>query len=141
MTTTIAAPAAPQHRTHSGIRASLTVPLSATPAAAKCARQAIIAFLAGARRKELTDDACTVATELVNNAVEHAGGPIQLRLRLHGQLLCIACRDGDSARWPRISGDLDAWEEHGRGLAMIAVLARGWRARLAPGGKDVIAWL
>jgi len=83
--------------------------------------------------------AILVATELVENSVQHAGTPLRLRLELHCAGLSVAVADGDPTR-PVIS-------RHGTvgtrfGMALVEVFARAWgHSPRAAGGKVVWAVL
>ena len=79
-----------------------------------------------------------VASELVTNAVVHAGTPIQLTLRLLLPLLHIAVRDAGGGD-VRISGLLDETAESGRGLVLVEALAASWGSFVPPIGKIVWA--
>lgn len=85
-----------------------------------------------------TMPAMQVATELVENAIIHAGTDMRLRLELHDGRLAIAVRDGSSREAVRReSGDRPA-----NGLRLVAQLATAWGC--APdnaGGKVVWAVL
>jgi hypothetical protein len=78
-----------------------------------------------------------VASELVTNAVVHAGTVIDLTLRLVGPVLHIAVRDGGPGR-PRIA-DVDESSESGRGLLLVDALAASWGALFPDAGKVVWA--
>lgn len=90
----------------------------------------------------LVDDAELVVSELVTNAVLHAGGAVvALTARMCGEgVLELRVSDGSSAvPRERRSGDAD---EDGRGLLLCRALAErfGWEA-LPGGGKSVWARL
>jgi len=87
-----------------------------------------------------TEAAQLVASELVTNAVVHAGTPIELTLRLVPPVLHIAVRDtGDGQA--RISGTVDESAESGRGLLLVDALAASWGTFVPPIGKIVWATL
>jgi len=84
--------------------------------------------------------AAVVATELVFNAIRHAGTPCRLTLTLHRYGLRISVRD----RRPPSEADLvsiRAQDESCHGLAVVASLARSWGVIPQPGGKTVWAVL
>jgi anti-anti-sigma factor len=79
-----------------------------------------------------------VASELVTNAVVHAGTPIDLTLRLSSPQLHIAVRDGGDGR-ARLAGTADESAESGRGLILVDALAQGWGNFPTTTGKVVWA--
>lgn len=84
------------------------------------------------------DAAQLVASELVTNAVVHAGTPMTLTLRLLSPYLHIAVRDGGGGE-PRISGIIDESSERGRGLLLVDALASRWGSFVPTRGKVVWA--
>jgi anti-sigma regulatory factor (Ser/Thr protein kinase)/anti-anti-sigma regulatory factor len=87
-----------------------------------------------------TEAAQLVASELVTNAVVHAGTPMQLTLRLVSGLLHIAVRDSGDGQ-ARIRGTVDESAESGRGLVLVDALATSWGSFVPPFGKIVWATL
>ncbi|MFG2457928.1 SpoIIE family protein phosphatase [Streptomyces sp. NPDC048523] len=99
------------------------------------------------------DDAVVVVSELVTNAVVHAGTDIEVdcRLEAHTGALVVEVLDHHPSRAPR-DGDPEAsygTAEYGRGLRLVAALAETWGityrtgaktvwAQLPPGGKDTL---
>jgi anti-sigma regulatory factor (Ser/Thr protein kinase) len=85
----------------------------------------------------LCGDAQTVVSELVTNAVRHAGTPVQLTLSRIGDGLRVQVRDGSAvpAR-PRPSDPFDA---SGRGLQLVAALTTRWSTSRRESGKLVTA--
>jgi anti-sigma regulatory factor (Ser/Thr protein kinase)/anti-anti-sigma regulatory factor len=84
--------------------------------------------------------AATVMSELVTNAVVHAGSNIRVGLELAGAFLIVTVRDQSPvppSRRPARPG-----RESGRGLAIVAELSRSWGSLpVADDGKIVWAWL
>jgi len=74
---------------------------------------------------ELADDAMLVLSELVTNAIRHAGGsPVGLRVRHSARELRIEVTDGTPIPpRPRSAGVTD---ENGRGLFLVAAFAQEW---------------
>ena len=83
------------------------------------------------------DAAQLVASELVTNAVVHAGTTIELTLRLMTPALHIAVRDGGTGR-PHVA-DVDESSESGRGLMLVDALASSWGTFFPDTGKVVWA--
>jgi PAS domain S-box-containing protein len=79
-----------------------------------------------------------IVSELVTNAIRHATGPIQLRLIRHEVLTCEVS-DGSSSS-PRLRHPR-ATDEGGRGLFLVAQVARRWGTRGTATGKTIWAEL
>jgi anti-anti-sigma regulatory factor len=84
------------------------------------------------------DAAQLVASELVTNAVVHAGTLIDLTLRLTPPFLHIAVRDGGAGQ-VRIRSIVDESSESGRGLLLVDALATAWGSLVSQSGKIVWA--
>ncbi|MFI6008878.1 SpoIIE family protein phosphatase [Streptomyces sp. NPDC051243] len=93
----------------------------------------------------LVDDAVVAVSELVTNAVVHAGTDVELTCRLEedtGALL-VEVLDHHPSRAPR-DGEVDApyeTPEYGRGLRLVARLAESWGVTYRTGAKTVWARL
>jgi len=119
------------------------VQLEPTPLAPSEARDAVAECCSRWSLFPLIHPARTVVSELVSNAVEHAGTGIELTVALRGQFLCVAVRDG-SPVVPRLlepvphepSAPLDV---RGYGLRMITNVAHSWGAEITAEGKVVWA--
>ncbi|GAA2929116.1 MULTISPECIES: ATP-binding SpoIIE family protein phosphatase [Streptomycetaceae] len=103
---------------------------------------------AGAFGDRLTDDAVTVANELVTNAVVHAGTTVELLLRLEDgagaepAALVLEITDHHPARSVRDGGaERPDPAEYGRGLQLVATLAESWGITYRTGLKTVWARL
>jgi hypothetical protein len=81
-----------------------------------------------------------VVSELVSNAVRHAGTPLQLSLSWAAPYLLIGVRDADQAV-PRPTEHGDEPEEHGAGLWLVDAVTIAWGYLPTPGGKLVWASL
>ncbi len=126
-----AIPVPPWRREH--IAADRNAPGLARAAVAEfCAHQGIGGGAMGGETAQL------VASELVTNAVVHAGTPIELTLRLVLPLLHIAVRDSGQGR-AAISGTVDEGAESGRGLVLVEALSASWGSFVPPIGKVVWA--
>ncbi|OKJ10078.1 protein phosphatase [Streptomyces sp. CB00316] len=75
-----------------------------------------------------------VVSELVTNAVRHAGGPLRLRLIRDRTLLCEVADTGHTSPHLRHSAEDD---EGGRGLFIVAQLVQRWGTRYTPAGKTI----
>lgn len=72
----------------------------------------------------LTNDAVQVASELVQNTVQHTCSAVRLRLELRRGRLTVAV--GDDSSTPVVLGDPGCPANFGRGLHMVAQLSRTW---------------
>ena len=110
--------------------------LGPVPTAARASR-AFVAELCGRwGLQELAGSAALLASELVTNAVVHAGTALELRVEVHGARLYLAVRDQD----PDVARLLAAkgGPEPGLGLLIVDRVAASWGARQdAAGGKTV----
>ncbi|WP_026415075.1 ATP-binding SpoIIE family protein phosphatase [Actinomadura oligospora] len=113
--------------------------LPAEPAAVRRARGLVRDRLERWGLGELADSTALLASELVTNAIRHAGGRVTLRLVREGGLLCEV-QDSSDGR-PRVHGtyepDDTALAETGRGLHVVGRLARRWGVRRTVTGKAV----
>jgi hypothetical protein len=87
----------------------------------------------------LVAPASLICSELISNAVDHAGTMIQLKLSLGGAYLFIAVRDGSPAEPTPV--DLAAGTYRGRGLHIVAAIAHSWGSLPSSDGKVVWASL
>jgi anti-anti-sigma regulatory factor/anti-sigma regulatory factor (Ser/Thr protein kinase) len=106
-----------------------------TPASAGAARAFVRHHCLGWGLGDLADIATLLTSELVTNAIVHAGTPIELRLELHEPHLNIVVHDHD----PRAVRALRAGEsEHQRGLLIVDSVAKAWGVRQDPAGGKLI---
>ncbi|MFI1092635.1 SpoIIE family protein phosphatase [Streptomyces sp. NPDC020917] len=77
-----------------------------------------------------------IVSELVTNAIRHAVGPIRLRLIRHASLICEVT-DASSTS-PRLR-HARTTDEGGRGLFLVARMARRWGTRYTAEGKVIWA--
>ncbi|MFJ9522450.1 SpoIIE family protein phosphatase [Kitasatospora sp. NPDC101801] len=82
----------------------------------------------------LVDPAELLTSELITNALVHAGSPVELRI-LRDHLLTIEVADVDS-RPPRLRHAREA-DEGGRGMYLVNELAHRWGSRATDEGKVV----
>jgi anti-sigma regulatory factor (Ser/Thr protein kinase) len=110
--------------------------LPASPVAAPVARRLLERACESWSIPQIRDAAELVATELVTNAVRHAG-TVVLTVSLRPPFLQISVAD-DSRSPPDVRG-ANLYDEHGRGLLMIDALSSDWGATYLAGGKVVWA--
>jgi len=85
---------------------------------------------------DLTDTVTLLVSELVTNAVLHAGSEVEVLVQLTPRGARIEVTDTSaSAIAPR---DATADEDSGRGLALVETLAERWGVRPAPGGGKTV---
>jgi DNA-binding NarL/FixJ family response regulator len=85
---------------------------------------------------ELADTVTLLVSELVTNAVVHAGSDVEVLVRLTGEAACVEVTDAsESAPAPRQASLEDA---SGRGLALVEAMARRWGVRPSPGGGKTV---
>lgn len=89
---------------------------------------------------ELIGPVSLVVSELVSNAVEHAGTMITLQITRRDRYVHVAVRDG-SREEPRLNPPADATVPKGRGLLLVASLAVHWGSLPSHEGKVVWATL
>jgi len=86
------------------------------------------------------DDVTLVATELLQNAVEHTMAGCALRLRLRPDAIVVEVADTDPA--PPVPRGHDPYRLDGRGLVIVAAIARhwGWRSGSFDGRSGKVVW-
>jgi len=85
---------------------------------------------------DVLDDAVLVVSELVENAVRHAGSAPSLRLELRPGQFAIAVHDEDPAL-PR-ARPLTSDQPGGRGLPLVAAMTKAWGVSPSPRGGKVV---
>ncbi|CAN5752476.1 hypothetical protein BH10ACT1_BH10ACT1_13430 [soil metagenome] len=75
------------------------------------------------------------ATELLTNALVHAGGPATLRVEVGDRSVRIGVVDADAR--PVEVGRLDPDRIGGNGLRIVEALADEWGTDLRPEGKEI----
>ncbi|WDO10026.1 PAS domain S-box protein [Streptomyces murinus] len=113
--------------------AAVTTDLPAAPASVPEGRAFLRRTLASWECPAPADDALLLLSETLTNAVQHAEGPVGLRLCRTATDLTVEVSDrSPQLPQPRhAAGD----EEHGRGLFLVRTLADGWGVRPTDEGK------
>ncbi|MFC4588690.1 ATP-binding protein [Sphaerisporangium corydalis] len=111
--------------------------LGRTGAPVKIARDFTVLTLNNWGLDELASDARLVVSELVTNAVRHAGEPTRLRL-LH-RASHVVCAVFDPREQPPVVTDADYFAETGRGLWLVESLSCSWGWRLQA-GRGKLVW-
>ena len=110
--------------------------LPADPAIVADARKQVAARLAGWGLDDAAFITGLVVSELVTNAIRHAGSPIQLRLIRDRTLICEVSDGSSTAPHLRRARVFD---EGGRGLLLVSQLTQRWGTRQTPQGKTIWA--
>jgi anti-anti-sigma factor len=110
--------------------------LGPAPAAARAGRGFVREVCARWGLGGLVEPAVLVASELITNAVAHAGTVLELRLELRGSRLQVAVADQD----PDLGGVLAAKDgaERGLGLLVVERVAVAWGVRREGAGGKVV---
>ncbi|GAB2691016.1 SpoIIE family protein phosphatase [Kitasatospora kifunensis] len=111
-----------------------TLPLTGDHAMVGHARRFARRTLAHWGLSALTDQTELLVSELITNALVHAGAPTQLRL-FRNHVLTVEVSDADS-RAPRLRRALED-DEGGRGIHLVNELAHRWGSRSTRQGKAV----
>jgi hypothetical protein len=94
--------------------------------------------LGGWDLEELAFTTGLIVSELVTNAIRHGGGPVQLRLIRQDTLICEVSDGSNTAPHLRRA---QAFDEDGRGLFIVAQLAKRWGTKQGSHGKTIWAEL
>jgi serine phosphatase RsbU (regulator of sigma subunit)/anti-sigma regulatory factor (Ser/Thr protein kinase) len=89
---------------------------------------------------ELVDDAVLLTSELVTNAVVHAGTQVQVTCKLAASAVEVVVRDSHPARMvpgPARDDNIPAERTHGRGLLLPSALASAWGVSYGAEAKAV----
>lgn len=109
--------------------------LAAEPRSAKEARSFTEATLGAWRCDALMDVSLLLVSELVTNAVLHAGSHVELVVRLLPDGIRFEVHDG-SPRAPRLR-EAASDATTGRGLTLVEHMASSWGTDLSSSGKAV----
>ncbi|MEU7058008.1 PAS domain S-box protein [Streptomyces sp. NPDC046197] len=113
--------------------AALTTDLPATASSVREGRAFLGRALASWQCGALADDALLLLSETLTNAVQHAEGPIGLRVCRTATDVTVEVSDyNPHLPQPRLAAED---EESGRGLFLVRTLAAGWGVRPTDEGK------
>jgi anti-sigma regulatory factor (Ser/Thr protein kinase) len=113
----------------------LTLDLPPVPSSAGEARRAVREYLGGECPDEVVDNAALLVTELVTNAVLHAGTDIVVAIdRKPGRVVVRVCDDSEA---PLVRREHEPTAATGRGLWLVDRLATSWGVNEVPKGKEV----
>ncbi|GAB7042129.1 MULTISPECIES: ATP-binding protein [Catenuloplanes] len=84
----------------------------------------------------VADTACVIASELVTNAVRHAGTPMDMTLAIADGKLLLAVRDGSPR--PAVPTHPDPHTPGGRGLLLVGEMSQAWGSLALPDGGKVV---
>jgi anti-sigma regulatory factor (Ser/Thr protein kinase) len=130
-----APPAAPEAPSPNPHHVLVAVALAANVEAASQARHVVRDLLQQGHRPDMADTACLLTSELVANAVVHAGAGVELVVDLDRARLAVEVIDASSVS-PR-PAEADPLATDGRGLAMVEHLADAWGVTRIMPGKSV----
>jgi anti-sigma regulatory factor (Ser/Thr protein kinase) len=109
------------------------------PSAAGVARRLVSELLtAWGLAKRVVEDTRLVVSELVSNAIEHAGGRsmrLELSLLKAEGIVRVSVAD-ESAAHPTL-GSVNGRAARGRGMHLVAALSRRWGTETRRGGKRI----
>ena len=113
----------------------VAVELPPSVQACAAARATVRDLLDQAGRLDLVETASLLTSELVANAVLHAGAPVGLVVDLDARRLVVEVIDGSSqAPTP---GAAEPMATGGRGLDLVDQLSHSWGVDQVPAGKSV----
>lgn len=121
--------------TSGAARRTAVADLLPEPRSAPLARAMVRESLHGTDHDDLVDTLQQCVTELVTNAVLHAGTTIRVELHSGGPGVRLEVHDG-STSVPMLSPHT-LTASTGRGLAMVATLSDAWGVEVLAGGKTV----
>ena len=84
--------------------------------------------------------ATLVTSELVTNAVRHAGTAVSVGASVRGPYLHLRVRDGSDLAPIMSSGSWDPTRDHGRGLPIVASQCTAWGYVANPVGHGKLVW-
>ena len=125
---------AERHCSHDSRAVRSTYALPPRPSSAHLARRLTREALGGCPAP-LVETAELLITELISNALTHAGSPPVMQIDVDLGTVLISVSD-ESSKTPDVRhGSLD--DEGGRGLMLVDTLASSWGWTLTSGGKKI----
>jgi anti-sigma regulatory factor (Ser/Thr protein kinase) len=112
--------------------------LQPTPTALAIGRSIVASACAAWNVSAVADAAQVIVTELLANAVRHAGTPMELQVSLHRRYLRLSVHDRSAAP-ARLTGPDHEGATGGRGLLVVGALAAAWGSTPTVNGKVVWA--
>jgi anti-sigma regulatory factor (Ser/Thr protein kinase) len=116
------------------VEAQTSIALGAVPASSHAARNFVGATLDRWGRGDLVEVAVLLTSELVTNAIIHAGTDLVVTVRREGDRARVAVHDEEITPPRRREPGLDG----GRGLALVEALAGAWGT--FPRGEGKAVW-
>jgi len=107
------------------------------PRSCRLARNAVLDFCRAQGMTDLSDDAALLTSELVGNAVEHAGTPITLTAESRAGQLSVWVTDDNAGRAIPGKAERELLGERGRGLLVVDAIAAEWGTTRHGTGKSV----
>jgi anti-sigma regulatory factor (Ser/Thr protein kinase) len=117
--------------------AQICVTLVPEPRSCGLARTAVLDFCRAHGLTDLTEDAALLTSELVGNAVEHAGTPIILTAESRAGQLSVWVADDNAGPAIRGKAEPELLSERGRGLLVVEAIAAEWGTTRQGTGKSV----
>jgi len=115
----------------------VTTRLPAHVASPGLARRFVTDAVQGGPCRELADDLALLTSEVVTNAVLHAGTDIEVCIVLTDEgVVRVEVADADPTG-PTATNEQAVLATGGRGLTIVGALARSWGVRVVPAGKSV----
>jgi anti-sigma regulatory factor (Ser/Thr protein kinase) len=114
-------------------RLATSARLPASPVSARLAREMIREVL----DEPIDDMVALIVSELVTNAVHHAGAAPVVSIELEGTKVRIEVFDNGPGR--PVIGPVSTSATSGRGVALVDAVADRWGVEVAPEGKTVWA--
>lgn len=118
-----------------GVFERVEMQCEADPSSARKARDLVTSALAAWEMDDLVEVAQLLTSELVSNAVLHAGTDFQVAVEGEPPVARVEVHDGVGAMPVPTSAPIES--EHGRGLMLVSALANQWGSRMVDGGKVV----
>jgi GAF domain-containing protein/anti-sigma regulatory factor (Ser/Thr protein kinase) len=128
-------PSGPGGRLFQG-RGGREIELEPVADSAQAARDFVARALDDAGLQAQAESAVLLASELVTNAVRHAGSALTVAVAIGNAAVRVEVRD-HSPRLPALRESMASDDEWGRGLVLVDALASRWGAERLPSGKRV----